>query len=54
MSDSKDNSNRPFTIKRDSMPHEAFEPPKADVNRESLHRLPNRVYERKNLIYKQV
>jgi|TARA_B110001450_G_C17236481_1_gene325721 hypothetical protein len=43
-----------FTIKRDSMPKDVFEPTKPDVNRESLHRLPTRVNEHKNLMYKQV
>tara|TARA_B110000285_G_C14854671_1_gene481628 strand:- start:250 stop:462 length:213 start_codon:yes stop_codon:yes gene_type:complete len=37
--------NRPFTIKRDSMPGDAFKPSKPEKDRESLHALPKRKVE---------
>lgn len=47
-------TNRVFTIKRDSMPENIFQPMRSDINRESLHRLPARKQEHKNSMYKQI
>ena len=38
-------ANCPFVIKRGSMDKDIFEPTKPDVNRDSLHKLPNRKIE---------
>ena len=45
-------SNCIFTVKKDSLPEDIYIPNKADVDRESLHRLPKRKQSIKNENFK--